>query len=483
MDDLLNEPLRKPRRKRWILSPFLIVSIVLHLIFIGGAAIYVVSRYSANRKLTFQAGPKSPNPSEQALQHRIQLEKKKNTQTVPAAVPKRVLTTGLAKVALPPMPEIPAPKTANAPTMNAAAATGKFGAGARMNSSLGGTGSGSAINFFGLRDTSSSVVIMIDVSDSMFTRTGDAEKSKLLKLGRSKTSRPCAMKRSSWCRVCSPNISFGIVRWSGGAYSWKPELVPATEENKQAAIAHIQSEVDFHRAKKKPDRPGGTRHDYALEEAFKLKPETIYMITDGNATGESPNDSSRSINADDIFRAADEGQKSLRKKARLHAIYYLTGEDKPNERQMLTDLATRNGGNSCRWTPKAAVKAETSADRSGVAIFPGKEVIRYVARQARARIDYDGQASWVSHWGVLHAKRHRLGCSGGYDKFFREHVSQRQHRYSNNLHRLGARWIRPIIPHPKRRGVLHRPARVPERHSYWHAARDPVDDRAGGLHQ
>ena len=185
---------------------------------------------------------------------------------------------------------------------------------------------------------------MIDISDSMFTRTGDAKKSKLVKLGSEQSFQAVRDEAIKLVQALTPNISFGIVRWSGGAYSWKPELVPATDENKQAAIAHIQTEVDFHRAKKKPDRPGGTRHDYALEEAFKLKPETIYMITDGNATGESPNDPSRKINAEDIFRAADEGQKALSKKARLHAIYYVTGEDKAEERQMLTTLASRNGG-------------------------------------------------------------------------------------------------------------------------------------------
>ena len=57
----------------------------------------------------------------------------------------------------------------------------------------------------------------------------------------------------------TPQTRFGIVRWSGGAYSWKPELVPATEENKQAAIAHIQNEVDYKTAKAK----GKTRRNAA----------------------------------------------------------------------------------------------------------------------------------------------------------------------------------------------------------------------------
>lgn len=338
----------KPHRRRLrSLSPVLVISVALHLLFAGGAAVWVISRYSTARKLTFQGGPKSPNPSERALQHRVQMEKKNNAQTVPAAVPKRVLTTGLAKVALPPMPEMPKGPESTKPAMTGAASAANL---ATKNSlggvTLGGTGSGAPINFFGIRDTSSSVVIMIDVSDSMFTRTGDAEKSKLVKLGPEQNFQAIRDEAIKLVRGLAPNVRFGIVRWSGGAYPWKPELVVATEENKQAAINHIQSEVDFHTAKKKPDRPGGTRHDYALEEAFQLKPEVIYMLTDGNATAAGPHGGMKPIPDEEIFAAADTGQKALplTKRARLHVIYYVTGEDKADERRMLQGLASRNGG-------------------------------------------------------------------------------------------------------------------------------------------
>jgi hypothetical protein len=337
-------PVKKART--W-LKPALLASVAIHLLFAAGAGVYVVSRYTAERKLTFQGGPKSPNPSERALQHRVQMEKRMQSQSVPAAVPKRVLTTGLAKVSLPEMPDLPMPKTAaNVPKMaggggavNFSAAAAPMGGGA-----LGGTGSGAPVTFFGIRDVSTSVVIMIDVSDSMFSRTGDAEKSKLMKLGKEQSFQSVRDEAIKLVQSLSPGTRFGIVRWSGGAYSWQPELVPATEANKAAAIAHIQSDVDFRKAKKKADRPGGTRHDYALEEAFKLKPETIYMLTDGQASGESPTDPSRKIDADDIYRVVDEGQKTLSKKARLHAIYYLTGKEKAEERQLLQRLASRTGG-------------------------------------------------------------------------------------------------------------------------------------------
>ena len=339
--------LARLRKSRFWLRPALLASVLIHLMFAGGAGVYVVSKYTAERKLTFQGGPKSPNPSERALQHRVQVEKRMQAQSQPAAVPKRVLTTGLAKVTLPAMPDLPMPKTAaNMPKMAGSGGAVSFSAPAATlgGGALGGTGSGAPVTFFGIRDVSTSVVIMIDVSNSMFSRTGDAEGSKLVKLGKEQSFQAVRDEAIKLVQSLSAGTQFGIVRWSGGAYPWKDQLVPATDANKAAAIAHIQSDVDFNKAKKKPDRPGGTRHDYALEEAFKLKPETVYMITDGNATGQSPSDPSKKIDADDIYRVVDEGQKTLSKKARVHAIYYITGKEKAEERQMLQRLASRTGG-------------------------------------------------------------------------------------------------------------------------------------------
>jgi hypothetical protein len=142
----------------------------------------------------------------------------------------------------------------------------------------------------------------------------------------------------------SVNARFGIVRWSGGAYAWKPELVPATDDNKKAAIEHIQKEVDMNTARPRGGRAGGTRHDYALEEAFKLKPEVIFLLSDGNATAAKEGGGLEPIPAKDLWAIADAGQKALEKEARLHAIYYVTGSDKPDERALLSGLARKNGG-------------------------------------------------------------------------------------------------------------------------------------------
>jgi len=340
--ELLATPVPALRRYS---PPVLIAVVALHLLFGAGAALLVVSKYSANRKLTFNAGPKSPNPSERALEHRVQLQKKMASVSAPPAVPKRVLTTGLAKITLPPLPEIKTAKNAPRTMMSAGGAGAAFGATRTLSLGGGvGGGNGTPINFFGIRDICTSVVIMIDVSDSMFTRTGDAFGRKLVRHGKDQNFQVIRDEAIKLVQSLTPQTRFGVVRWSGGAYSWKTDLVPATEENKQAAIAHIQGEVDYKNGKPKPGKPGGTRHDYALTEAFSLKPETIYMLTDGNATESQAGGGLKPIPPQEIYRVAEEGQKKLAKKAHLHVIYYLNSHEKSDEVNMLRGLAGRNSG-------------------------------------------------------------------------------------------------------------------------------------------
>jgi hypothetical protein len=213
----------QPARRRYS-PPVLIVVIALHLLFGGVAAIWVVSRYSGARKLTFNAGPKSPNPSERALEHRVQLQKKMESVSAPPAVPKRVLTTGAAKVVLPPMPEIKAAENAPRTMMNAGGTGAAFGTSGGASGRSGGGGNGSQINFFGIRDVSTSVLIMIDVSDSMFTRTGDAlYPSKLVRQGKEQNFQVIRDEAIKLVQSLTPQTRFGIVRWSGGATSMSCE--------------------------------------------------------------------------------------------------------------------------------------------------------------------------------------------------------------------------------------------------------------------
>ena len=128
-------------------SRFLLISVAVHVLFGLGAAAYVVQQIST-RKLTFQAGPPSPNRSTRAIEHKVQMAKKQSTMTAPAN--KRIVSTGIAKVTLPDMPAMP--KTATQPTKMAGAGGAGIAAPAAMDAATGGSAGGSLVSVFGFRE-------------------------------------------------------------------------------------------------------------------------------------------------------------------------------------------------------------------------------------------------------------------------------------------------------------------------------------------
>lgn len=210
----------------------------------------------------------------------------------------------------------------------------------------GGTGKGSGMAFFNIRDTAKSVVIMIDVSQSMFSRTGDYDSHtrQLLKHGAEQSFDAIRREAITLINSLGPDTRFGIIRWSGSARSWKPELVRATDENKRQAKEHIITEIDANTAPPTGGRPGGTRHDYAIEELLRLAPETAFMLTDGNATASQPGGGMTTIPADTLLDQLTAAAKSKEALPRINTIYYLTGADKKEEEDMLKAIARKTKG-------------------------------------------------------------------------------------------------------------------------------------------
>ena len=210
----------------------------------------------------------------------------------------------------------------------------------------GGTGTGTGVAFFDIKDTAKSVVIMLDVSQSMFSRTGDYDSGtrKLLKHGTEQSFQVIRDEAVKLIDGLSANSRFGIIRWSGSARSWKPELVRATDANKAEARTHIQENVDANSAPPTGGRPGGTRHDYAIEELLRLAPEVAFMLTDGNATRSNPGGGMSTIPAEEIFKQIEQAAKDNPALPRVHTIYYMTGADKKEEEDLLRGIARKTKG-------------------------------------------------------------------------------------------------------------------------------------------
>lgn len=102
-------PPQKKKLTTWqkvLASKFLLVSIGVHLLFGAGAAVYVVQQNMAKRVPTFKGGPGAVNPSSRALEHKVSMDKKKNSMSAPLQA-KRITTTGLSKIALPAIVTMP----------------------------------------------------------------------------------------------------------------------------------------------------------------------------------------------------------------------------------------------------------------------------------------------------------------------------------------------------------------------------------------
>jgi hypothetical protein len=150
-----------PLQKLWqriTQSQFFFISVVVHVVFVLIAGIFVVQSITAKRKLTFTSAPPSPNRSQRALEHKVQMAKKQNTMSAPAQA-KRITTTGLAKVSLPEMPAITATTDFKAGKMAGMGGTG-VGIGFKGGvASAGGKGAlGGPISFFGMRGKSEGIL-------------------------------------------------------------------------------------------------------------------------------------------------------------------------------------------------------------------------------------------------------------------------------------------------------------------------------------
>jgi hypothetical protein len=137
---------RKGFLERLKTSRFLLISILFHALLIVVAGLLVV-QVITKRKQTFVAAP--PAPQNRAVEHKVQMAKKQQSMSAPMT--KRVVTTGLSKVALPEMPDLAAVADASNPMAATAAGAGPgIGLGTSMSGG-GDSGVGGGVPLFGLR--------------------------------------------------------------------------------------------------------------------------------------------------------------------------------------------------------------------------------------------------------------------------------------------------------------------------------------------
>ncbi len=278
-------PSRGPRLGFWAklaASKFLFISIIAHLLFGMGATYYVVQRIQAKRKITFQSGPPSTNPSNRALEHKVSMAQKKKTGGAPPQA-KRIVSTGIAKVSLPDLPTIPTASTV-VPGMMAGLGGAGFGTGmgfgSGAGSGMGGGGGGglSNINFFGMRSQARSILFVLDSSQSNVSGGGKSPA----------TYRELEKEVFEALKKLNPATRFGIILYAPKLWVFEEHLVPGTPENVKRAEQFIKdySVATAREGGGKVDFAGhaGTRMDLAVDRAFDFNPGMVIWVSDGMPT-------------------------------------------------------------------------------------------------------------------------------------------------------------------------------------------------------
>ncbi|MDB5389159.1 MAG: inter-alpha-trypsin inhibitor heavy chain H4-like, partial [Planctomycetaceae bacterium] len=117
---------------------------------------------------------------------------------------------------------------------------------------------GNQPTYYGIQIRAKRIVFVLDPSGSMQGPPLEAAKQDLLAV----------------FSKLPVSVSFVVVLFDGVVNSWRPRLVPATKENKQLASEAVIAK-----------QAGSSTASYAaLTEAFRLEPEAIYFLSDGEPT-------------------------------------------------------------------------------------------------------------------------------------------------------------------------------------------------------
>jgi hypothetical protein len=208
------------------------------------------------------------------------------------------------------------------------------GAAKGLAGSGGGIGKmGGTMKFMGVQSKGTSVVFVVDVSGSMIS----GEKSV-------KTYEVLEREVIKFIRNLDDRSAFGIVVFSKDARSYKQQLVRANREEKDRGVNWLKKLTPENYRNPRLDEEErqfhhGTRADRGLAEAFEMRPDVIFFISDGEPTGATPTQ---------ILKQVEQNQAGANKKATINAVAYLADSGQ----KFMRELAEKNGGTFREVNPR-----------------------------------------------------------------------------------------------------------------------------------
>ena len=245
----------------------ILISLGVHLFLIIGAVTLTIVIITPKPKMMFE-GKKSPSLPARKLEHAIRV-KQMQKQTRKPQILQRLVTEAPSKVALPEMPDMKTPDVKNlrdTPLMNTRAGSigGIGGAGGGAGRGLTGGMGYSDTKFFGENIRTRAITICMDISPSMVAKgvTQDvlAEGTKMLE-------------------NMNVNTKFNLIVFVDGADPFAPQMVYATQENKEKALEWLKQPFDGRRQGNLRGYSGSTPH-MAIQMAVEMGSDTVFVLSD-----------------------------------------------------------------------------------------------------------------------------------------------------------------------------------------------------------
>lgn len=330
--------LRKANRKS--ITTAVMVSIIAHVVLGVIAGIWVVASYIQSTPPKFEAPPppaiKIPP---QTKQHRMNLAAHAGLAAKPT-FKARLVSLRPTEFALPEAPMVsmdnvlvPDPSTiANSMVTGLAGAAGS-GSGAGLGlTGGGGQGLGTGIDFMGIRANGQRILLLFDVSGSVVNKANAS-------------NMPLARIKEETLKLINglpADSRFGMIQFVRNHKIFQPELVPATVPNRE--LAQTWTEKEWSETGTMPRSGRGVTHGpdgflSVLRRAFEMKPDLIFVISDGAFWRSEPsNEKIPTDEFDDFFREI--GRSELGRVP----IHFIGFQMRPDDKRFWERTVRRQGG-------------------------------------------------------------------------------------------------------------------------------------------
>lgn len=327
-----NQSQEAARRRKAVVS-VLVVSVAVHALAALAAGIWIVARYFTPPQAVFEAKKMASLPPKI-------IDPKMAGAEFEAAAPKPALNESLASLretefALPDLPRMPADQMAEfdpsaAVSDSLAGMLGGLGSGGGGTGG-GGTGEGTGFSFMGISSTGRSVIILFDISSSVANKAAKAGVPV-------ETIKQEALKMIEGLSI---NTTFNLFQFSRIYQPFAEALLAPTEANRAAAKVWLEKEFrtdgSLPRSARNAKSPAAGEDNgicFVLKGALALKPDVVYLISDGSFQSER--------NSSQVpWKEVEDVVKEQGGSARIHFIGF---EMKPEDKKEMKAIVRKTDG-------------------------------------------------------------------------------------------------------------------------------------------